>query len=396
MEFQPDNQHRTRSLALDYQHKARGQRRSSDGQADFSNNMTPLDGVRKPEDISELDPRQPSFVRSLPALATAVRKDIILQTHLKPTGKPEELQIQVGLFFSDIPPTQGALVLTLDSYNIDIPAGAQDYLLEDRFVLPVDVELIAVLPHAHYIGKRVEAFAHLPGGVTKRLLRIPDWDFDWQDDFRYATPVHLPSGTTLQMRFLYDNSAANSKNPNHPPKSVRYGAQAKDEMGEIRFQVIPSDAAIRLSPRRYGQAILVQTSMSYDEFLLKRDPHDARAQTSRGRAQWSRGNSAEALASFRNAVRDDPADDTPHYYLGLMYRSRNQLAEARTEFETSVHLNPRNAKAQANLGIIQAALGEPDKADASLREALRLDPADRDAAECLEELRRSIGVRAAK
>ena len=105
---------------------------------------------------------------------------------------------------------------------------------------------------------------------------------------------------------------------------------------------------------------------------------------------------AEALASFHNAVRDDPADDTPHHDIGLMYRSRNQLAEARTEFETSVRLNPRNAKAHANLGIIQAALGEPDKADASLREALRLDPADRDAAECLEELRRSTGVRRTK
>ncbi|QXD22991.1 hypothetical protein F7C95_13750 [Opitutia bacterium ISCC 51] len=40
------------------------------------------------------------------------------------------------------------------------------------------------------------------------------------------------------MRYQYDNSANNFRNPNHPPKRVRYGWNSTDEMGEISLQVM--------------------------------------------------------------------------------------------------------------------------------------------------------------
>ena len=45
---------------------------------------------------------------------------------------------------------------------LDIPAGARDFLVEDALRLPVDVEVLGIYPHAHYLGKRLEAWATLP------------------------------------------------------------------------------------------------------------------------------------------------------------------------------------------------------------------------------------------
>jgi len=391
VEFKPDNRRIVHhaAMAVDYEHNAR-KLEGSDGQPGFDYNMISPDGVRRPEGyfLNWTPGNLPSFDSPGFGWTLEPGQELVLQTHLKPTGKPEELQVQIGLYFADTPPTKRVFVFTLNSFNIDIPAGANAYVIEDRFVLPVDLDLLAVLPHAHYLGKQLEAFAHLPDGTRKRLLRIPAWDFDWQDDYRYANPVHLPSGTTLQMRYVYDNSAANPKNPNQPPKPVRYGSQTKDEMGDIRFQVlVPNEQALR----RLAQAAhehQIQTFVSYDEFLLNANPHDAQARTRLGLIQSGRGQWAAAADSFRKAISDDPTYDAPHYYMGLMYRSRKQFSEARAEFETAIRLNPKNSKAHANLGITLGELGELGKAEASLREALRLNPADSAASGCLDELRR--------
>src|SRR5262249_45502657 len=129
------------------------------------------------------------------------------------------------------------MIFTLCSLSIAIPPGADAYPLADNLILPVDVDVLAVLPHTHYLGKTLEGLAVFPGGARQRLLYIPDWDFNWQGDYRYSRPVHLPAGTVLQMRYVYDNSSANPRNPNQPPKEVLYGPQSSDEMGELWFQV---------------------------------------------------------------------------------------------------------------------------------------------------------------
>ena len=54
--------------------------------------------------------------------------------------------------------------------------------------------------------------ATLPDGSQKDLLWIRQWDFRWQDRYRYRSPLFLPQGTRLSMRFTFDNSAANPNN----------------------------------------------------------------------------------------------------------------------------------------------------------------------------------------
>ena len=39
--------------------------------------------------------------------------------------------------------------------GIDIPGEVSDYIVEDSFVLPVDVEAFSASAHAHYLGKEL-------------------------------------------------------------------------------------------------------------------------------------------------------------------------------------------------------------------------------------------------
>jgi hypothetical protein len=81
--------------------------------------------------------------------------------------------------------------------------------------------------------------AVLPGGTRRTLIHIPDWNFNWQEQYRYPTPIRLPAGTRVEMAFTYDNSEANSRNPNHPPQRVVYGPATTDEMAGLHLEVVP-------------------------------------------------------------------------------------------------------------------------------------------------------------
>ena len=130
--------------------------------------------------------------------------------------------------------------IPLGSRNIDIPAGEKAYKVTDHFTLPVDADAIAIIPHAHYICKEMKGVARLPDGTKRWLIWIKDWDFNWQEHYRYRKPVHLPEGTRLEMEFIYDNSDANPRNPNHPPRRVLWGPDSADEMAGLHVQVFAS------------------------------------------------------------------------------------------------------------------------------------------------------------
>ncbi|HJT87089.1 MAG TPA: hypothetical protein VJ732_04515, partial [Bryobacteraceae bacterium] len=166
--------------------------------------------------------------------------ELVLNTHIHPSGKPEVVRPSIGLYFTDQPETHFPLLLRLeDDQDLDIPPGDSDFLIRDDFRLPMDLDVLAVYPHAHYLGKLLEAYASLPGGGKKWLIRIPDWDPNWQAVYTYREPLFLPKGSVISMRYHYDNSARNPRNPNSPPQRVRAGNQSTDEMGHLWLQVLP-------------------------------------------------------------------------------------------------------------------------------------------------------------
>jgi hypothetical protein len=204
--------------------------------------------------------------------------DLILSTHFHPSGTLEREQSSVGLYFASEPPTQAFTTIQLPPVfgvfeGIDIPAGQERYTISDSFVIPIDVRAFAVGAHAHYLGKTFTLEATLPDGAVKTLLSIGDWDFSWQERYRFKEFVSLPKGTRLTATVSYDNSAANKRNPSRPPVRVMWGEESTDEMGSIGLQVV---AATRGELPQLQQAIAAHirerafTGPGLRELLLRR------------------------------------------------------------------------------------------------------------------------------
>jgi hypothetical protein len=212
---------------------------------------------------------QPRFLPEGLAYHLPVGADLILSTHFHPSGKPEEEASNVGIYFAkgpttrrftgiQLPPLFGALK------DIDIPAGTKEYVIEDSFELPIDVEAFGITAHAHCLGKTFASTATLPSGETKTLLSIPDWDFSWQEQYQFANYVFLPKGTRLHSRITYDNTVDNPRNPRNPPVRVRFGEETTDEMGSMTLMVVaanePEMSDLQTKFRGYVRESMLKTN----------------------------------------------------------------------------------------------------------------------------------------
>ncbi|MBM3836845.1 MAG: tetratricopeptide repeat protein [Verrucomicrobia bacterium] len=340
---------------------------------------------------------QPGKVAAKPVEGLAWKleqgSDLVLQMHLQPAGKPESVQSSVGFYFTDKPPTSTPFKIRLTSFDIDIPAGADSYTVKDSYVLPVDAEVLAVLPHAHYLGKKIQSYATLPNGAKQWLLLIREWNFNWQGDYRYAKPVALPRGTTLTIEFVYDNSLGNPRNPNQPPRRVQYGLQSSDEMAELWLQVTLRDAKDRETLARDYQHKVARETVAYNTYLLRSNPKDGRAQTELAKAMMSERRFDEAFRYLRAAVENAPDFDEAHYFLGSLLRTQKKLAEAKVAFGNALRANPQNFKAHGNLGLIHLEQGQLNEAESHFRSALAINPNDTISRESLEEILKARGAK---
>src|SRR5262249_12593966 len=150
------------------------------------------------------------------------------------------------------------------------------------------------------------------------LIWIKDWDLNWQAVYRYQRPIFLPAGTVISMRFTYDNSAGNPRNPNQPPKRVVTGDKATDEMGHLWLQVLPR--------AREDVRVVLQ----------------------------------EAL--MRQRLKKYPSDFTAHFNLGAVLESsgkeRSKLQEAISHYQAALRARPDAVIAHNNLGAAFQMLGD--------------------------------------
>jgi Flp pilus assembly protein TadD len=308
--------------------------------------------------------------------------DLILNVHLKPSGKPEPVQLAVGLYFTDTPPSQFPMLIKLENDRaLDIAAGSRDFLIADDFRLPIDVDVLAVYPHAHYLGKLLEAYATLPDGSRKWLIRIPEWDVNWQGVFQCRAPLFLPRGSVVSMRYHYDNSAGNPRNPNSPPKRVRSGNQSTDEMGHLWLQVLPRGAG---DQRPALQEALLR-------HRIEKYPDDGSAHLGLGTLLLSRKDIAGAIRHLRLA----PESAQAHNNLGAALKIEGQLDAAAEAFRRALQIQPGYANARFNLGTTFAAQGRPEEAAAEFRHVFAAIPQDREARDQLTAILVGIGDAAA-
>jgi len=293
--------------------------------------------------------------------------DLVLNMHLQPSGKPETVQPSIGLYFTKEAPRLRPLLVQLENDRaLDIPAGKSGFIVTDEFTLPVDADLMAVYPHAHYLGKEVTGTATLPDGTRKELIHIRDWNLNWQAVYRYQTPLRLPRGTTVAMRWVYDNSSANPRNPNRPPKRVTAGDQATDEMGHLWLQLLPCGTG--------DQRMTIQEALMRKR--IRRDPDNFTAHFNLGGVLQAKGDLDGAVQELHEAVRIRPQDAVALNTLGAMLALRDDAPGAEKMFRAAVESRPDYADAQYNLAATLLAREAVDEAIPHLREVVRLQPAD--------------------
>ncbi len=298
--------------------------------------------------------------------------DLILNLHLQSTGKKEAVEAEIGLYFTGRAPTRFPMLLQLeDDGAIDIPAGDRDFAVTDHLVLPVAVDVLAIYPHAHYVGKTVECWAVLPDGNKRWLIRIPDWDINWQAVYEYKAPVRLPKGTRVDMRVTYDNSASNPRNPTNPPKRVRTGNLSEDEMGHVWLQVLPVSS--RPGDTEDGRQALQE---AVARRRLEKYPDDFLANYNLAALFQSRGDFASAIGGYRDALRIEPASATARNGMAAALLLNGNIAEAIEELRKVLAGDPGYTNARYNLARALAANGDLAGAEAEYRRLVRSKPGD--------------------
>jgi len=333
--------------------------------------------------------------------------DLVLEIHMQPSGKPEAVQPSVGLFFSNDPPERTPMMLRLGRQNIDIPAGERNYTITDSFVLPVDVEVQAIQPHAHYRAHEITGRATLPDGTTKTLIHIGHWDFRWQHVYRYVRPFSLPKGTRLAMQYTYDNSADNAANPTAPPQRVLWGQRSKDEMGDLWIQLLTKDERdLQTLNQRFRPKTIAEDVIGYRR-ILESEPESVALHDDLAGLYLELGRAHDAVSQFEASAKLRPELAATHFNLALALTLAGKLDDAIGQYRRALDIRSDYALAHNNLGGILLQKGDVNEALVHLREAVRIDPTNAEAqnnlgvacrergddAEAIDHFRRAMAVR---
>jgi len=168
---------------------------------------------------------------------------VLLQMHYGPSPIDAKDSTVVNIFYSHEPVTRFLKGWVLSPNDIKdgpffIEANTKR-TFHAQFKVTSDYSLISVTPHAHWLGKKWEVYAVHPNGDTTHLIRINDWDFNWQNFFSFKKFIKLEKGTIIYCNATYDNTERNFRNPNKPLKNVMWGESAKDEMFIFYFAYVP-------------------------------------------------------------------------------------------------------------------------------------------------------------
>ena len=169
--------------------------------------------------------------------------DLILNIHYSPSPNAAQDQSEVRLYFAKKPVERIVRTLTLTENNVTnqpfrLEANTKPTFYINYGPLPDTIRLLSVLPHMHWLGQSVRAFAITPAGEAINLVSIPDWDYRWQLTYFFREPLVLPRGSTIIAEAHYDNTDQNPLNPNHPARTVGYGWSSTNEMMNLVFYYI--------------------------------------------------------------------------------------------------------------------------------------------------------------
>jgi tetratricopeptide (TPR) repeat protein len=299
---------------------------------------------------------------------------LVLHTHMQPSGKPEIVKFQIGVHFAKDAPTQHPVMMRIGSCDIDIPAGAAHHEVRDEYVLPIDVDVHTIFPHAHSLCRELSVVAVRPDGSREALISIDRFDENWHDCYRFEHAMRLPRGTRLVSTFTYDNTEGNPRNRNHPPRRVVYGSNASDEMADVYLQV----TAVRPDQR----AVLMEHYKHYDlasqitGYLrsLQLDPNNSLVQEALATCYVGNHQPHEAVSILEARLKTGPSEVFPVVSLGMALLSAGDASRAEAELRKALAIDDQYSLAWFGLGKALVAQNKTDAAEETFHRSLDLAP----------------------
>lgn len=185
------------------------------------------------------------------ALRIPANSVIGLQIHYTTTGQVEKNRMSVGFRFPRGPVRKELHHVQVTTSRIAIPPGAAAHPVIASRTLPCDATGVGMFSHMHLRGKDMTFIAHRPDAEPETLLSIPNYHYDWQQNYRFADGEQkFPAGTRIEVIAHYDNSRFNPFNPD-PTVTVKHGPQTIHEMmfGFFFYTDDKEDLHIQINPK---------------------------------------------------------------------------------------------------------------------------------------------------
>jgi hypothetical protein len=215
--------------------------------------------------------------------ARSIRGDafnaVVWNLHYQATGQPETARPALGVWFATEEATTVARTLSLQETTSEgeqliapapagmfallarglraqagqglnpllnpIPPNAGNWTVTGIGAIQNDSYIQSMLIHAHLRGKDFTFVLTHPDGREEILLRVENYNFDWQFSYDLAEPVMATAGCSVKVISRYDNSRANRRNP-APHKEVYWSEQSWDDMflNTVTFTLASEDVPI--------------------------------------------------------------------------------------------------------------------------------------------------------
>ncbi|MEM8906917.1 MAG: T9SS type A sorting domain-containing protein [Bacteroidota bacterium] len=246
VEFRPGNKRAVHHALIAYETDGEGQAKDAE-----SPNIPGYNGfggfnVDTEGNFDSYTPGKATFARpGNIGYVLEANSDILVQVHYAPLPTDETDQSKVNVFFNEVPvsrPIEQGLILPIHLPGgfggFQIPPNEVTTFHGTRFVFD-DISLISVYPHCHLLGQKWEVYAVSPTGDTINIIRINEWDFNWQGDYTFEHLLKIPAGSVIHTLATYDNTINNPFNPSNPPQYVYWGDETTAEMYILGFTFVP-------------------------------------------------------------------------------------------------------------------------------------------------------------
>jgi len=172
--------------------------------------------------------------------------DLVIQMHYAPWSTDESDSTTVNIFFAE---EEEEIERTVDTHiMVPLPNVINALFVIPRnevvefhgvWTVPEDISILGITPHMHLLGQDWEVYLENTAGDNINLIRIPDWDFNWQGGYFFDRLIVAEKGSRVHAIASYDNTAENPNNPSDPPRTVSWGENTTDEMYYLPIAYVP-------------------------------------------------------------------------------------------------------------------------------------------------------------